>query len=96
MNWKECVRFMERYDLGDRFTWPPNLMGFDCEPDIFTISDVWGAISWVWTWPGDWILSLEPIRTFFEIEDQTALAAVPSIVIGWIIFLFLFTVVMGD
>jgi len=53
MNWKECVNLLERYDLGDRFTWPPNALGFDCEVDAFTISDVWGGISWVWTLPGD-------------------------------------------
>ena len=83
MNWKECVNLLELYDLGDRFTWPPDALGFDCDVENFTISDVWGAISWIWTWPGDWVLSQEPIKTFFEIEGATATGAIGSTLIGF-------------
>ena len=87
MNWKECVNLIESYGLGDRFTWPPKSLGFDCEPASFTISDVWGAMAWVWTWPGDWFLSQEPIKTFFEIEGTTAVGALGSAGLGWLIAL---------
>jgi len=89
MNWKECVNLLERYDLGDRFTWPPNALGFDCEVDAFTISDVWGGISWVWTLPGDYALSQEPFKTFFEIDGSAAMGTTASIVIGWVLFFVL-------
>ncbi len=89
MNWKECVGLLQRYNLGDRFTWPPDALTFDCEPDAFTISDVWGVISWVWTWPGDWVLSQEPARTFFEIEGTNAIGTTGSTFIGWLLFLII-------
>jgi hypothetical protein len=75
MDWKECAAHMEQYLPGWRFEWPPDgLEHIDCETGL-TISDVWGAASWGWTWPGDWILSQEPMRTFFEIEGTSAVGA---------------------
>ncbi len=85
MDWKECVELLQTYDLGNRFTWPPNGLSFDCNPEAITISDVWGAVSWVWTLPGDWVLSQEPARTFFEIEGSNAVGTTASIFIGWMI-----------
>ena len=88
MNWKECVNLLELYGVGDRFTWPPDAMSFDCEAD-FTISDVWGGIAWVWTLPGDYVLSQEPLRTFFEINGNQAIGTTASCIIGWLLFYFL-------
>jgi hypothetical protein len=90
MNWKDCVSQVEYFGLGDRFTWPPDLRGFDCKPDAFTISDAWGAIAWVWTLPGDWLLSQEPLKTFFEIEGTTAVGTTGSVILGFpILFVIL-------
>jgi len=86
MTWKECAGVMETYSPGWRLHWPERGWNeFDCE-EAFTVSDVWGAISWIWTWPGDWIFSQEPIRTFFEIEGTTAIGAMGSTILGWVIF----------
>lgn len=86
MNWKECVDLLYRYDLGNRNTWPPNVLGFDCDPEVFTIEDVWGAISWVWTWPGDALLNIEMVNRFFVLE-QAAVGHLSSVILGWFIFL---------
>ena len=94
MNWKECVGLLERYDLGDRFTWPPNALSFDCSKVDFTISDVSGGIAWVWTLPGDYVLSQEPLRTFFEIDGSQAVGTVSSYIIGWLLFSVLMYVMM--
>ncbi len=68
-------------------------MGFDCDNGAFTISDVWGAISWVWTLPGDWVLSQEPISTFFEIAGETAIGAIGSTLAMWaMLILFIFAI----
>ncbi|PWG16338.1 hypothetical protein DFK10_11890 [Salibaculum griseiflavum] len=89
MNWAQCAERMEDYMPGWRLMWPSDgIEFFDCEAGL-TISDVWGAISWIWTYPGDWILSQEPLRTFFEIEGQTAVGATGSTILGWLIFLIL-------
>ena len=80
---------MEVLTSGARFSWPQRGVEFiDCEPNL-TISDIWGAVSWVWTWPGDWILSQEPMRTFFEIEGGSAVGTLASTLFGWFV---LFTV----
>lgn len=68
MNWKECVKIFEEAGIRTRFEWPAQEYGgFNCHYDI-TISEVWGAIAWVWTWPGDWILRTQYINNFFELE----------------------------
>lgn len=87
MNWKDCASRLEQYYEGWRFVWPPEGWSqFDCEQGL-TISDVWGAVSWIWTWPGDWVLSQEPLRTFFEIQGTSAIGTTASTVLGWFIFL---------
>ena len=67
MNWKDCVRESELYGIRSRFEWPvgEGQSGFDCNPDAFTINDIWGAIGWIWTWPGDLLLSLPKVQSFF-------------------------------
>ncbi len=93
MNWKECARQMEAFNPGERFRWP-GLNGIDCSQD-FTISDVWGAIAWGWTWPGDWVLSQEPLRTFFEIEPPTAIGTIGSTILGFLIA-FMLLAILGS
>ncbi len=93
MNWKECVRMLEQYEPGDRFTWPDPVFGFDCDPEAFTVSDVWGVISWIWTYPGDWVLSKEPVGTFFEFEGATVVGALGSTILGWFLFVILVSLI---
>ena len=89
MNWKECIELRESLNPGARFEWPPGgLTGFDCAVPM-TISDVWGGLSWVWTWPGDYILSMEPLRTFFEIQPPGPIGTLASTFLGWVIFVVL-------
>lgn len=88
MNWKECVAVNERWSIRSRLEWPPQSDGgFNCSQQ-FTISEVTGAISWVWTWPGDWLLRREPIRSFFEVESQ-ATGHLFSTLLGWLLILLL-------
>ncbi|MCF3594186.1 hypothetical protein LZG00_09255 [Rhodobacteraceae bacterium LMO-12] len=91
MNWKECVKFNEAHGLADRFDWPvgPNLSGFDCN-EAFTFNDVWGAVAWVWNWPGDYILNSDAVKGFFEIGPETIVAGMFSI---WLPIILLF--IMG-
>lgn len=78
MNWKECARQNELYLGHSRFEWPSGgLNGFNCS-DAFTFSDIWGAISWLWTWPGDWLLRSEPLNTFMEIDPLVTGSPVSS------------------
>lgn len=95
MNWKECAALKE--DLAEgrpefiadspRFQWPSDgIAGFNCEAGV-TISDIWGMISWVWTYPGDLILSFEPVGRFFEIEGPVAIGAVGSTIFTWVILI---------
>lgn len=87
MNWKDCIHRDYLYGTGDRFTWPEaGWNGFDCNTEAFTISDVWGAVAWVWTFPGDWLLSLAPIRTFFEIDTPAAVGAWGSVALGFPVY----------
>ena len=88
MNWKAYTAQRNIFGPDDRFSWPSDgIASIDCSPG-FTISDLWGAISWVWTWPGDYLLSTEPMKTFFEIEGATAIGATGSTVFGWVIAIF--------
>jgi hypothetical protein len=83
MNWKECARLTEQHLPGSRFLWPEGgAENLDCTSGL-TISDVWGAVAWAWTWPGDWILSQEPLRTFFEIEGTSAVGTIGSNLFAW-------------
>jgi hypothetical protein len=84
LNWKECVSQGERWFAASRFEWPDKAQGgFNCS-EQFTISEVWGAISWIWTWPGDWILRSEPINSFFELSPNLTGHWV-STTLGWVI-----------
>ena len=88
VNWKECVRTNELYDFLSRFEWPvgEGKPGFDCNQD-FTINDIWGAVSWLWTWPGDYLLNLPIVKSFFEIGPETVVSSGWSTAFGWILFL---------
>ena len=90
MNWKECVRFNEQYDVRSRFEWPvgEGRSGFDCS-DAFTFNDIWGGVSWLWTWPGDYLLNLQSVKAFFELSPETVVASGWSTALGWAIFLML-------
>jgi hypothetical protein len=83
---------MEQYIPGWRFQFPPDgIEMIDCNPD-FTISDIWGLASWLWTWPGDWLLSQELLKTFFEIDGPSAIGAGASYVLPWLAFLIIVAV----
>lgn len=89
MNWRDCVVHRETSEGRSRFELPASDQGgFDCEA-AFTISDVSGGLMWATTWPGDWVLSQEPLRTFFEIEGPTAIGATGSIFLFWIAVLII-------
>lgn len=86
MNWKECLRLTEQYI--SRFEWPltdGDQMGFDCNPD-FTVNDIWGAVSWLWTWPGDYLLNMPGLKAFLELGPETIIGSGWSTVFGWVIF----------
>lgn len=71
MNWAECSRHQEWTGIKGRFDWPADgLAGFNCEPGT-TISDLGGAIAWVCTYPGDWLLRLPKVNKFFELDPLT-------------------------
>ena len=93
MNWKECVKFNEAYDFGSRFEYPKGEIGFDCN-DAFTFNDVWGFVSWIWTWPGDYLLNISEVRSFFEMEG-TVIGHTASTVLGWVL-LFVIMALAGD
>lgn len=95
MKWNECARLFEEMDLQSRFDWP-GVGGFDCQADTFTINDIWGAISWVWTWPGDYLLSLQEVQTFFDFEAKgEVIGSGWSTLIGWVIFWLVFLAIIG-
>ena len=43
------------------------MAGFNCQTRT-TISDLGGAISWLWTYPGDWVLRLPQVNKVFELD----------------------------
>ncbi|MBL9062751.1 hypothetical protein [Tabrizicola sp.] len=68
MNWAECSHHQEWTGIKGRFDWPAEgLSGFNCEPGT-TISDLGGAVAWIWTLPGDWFLRLPEVNKFFELD----------------------------
>lgn len=91
MNWAECSRHQEWTGIRDRFSWPTDgLAGFNCEPGL-TISDIGGAIAWLWTFPSDLLLRVPAINAFFELDPLTTggvwsglltLAAVLVVLVG--------------
>lgn len=85
INWKDCVALYEQYSLRSRFEWPlQESGGFNCSEEI-TISELWGVISWIWTWPGDWVLRADAMTRFFEL-DQGVTGHWVSTLLGWLIF----------
>jgi hypothetical protein len=87
MNWKDCVIINEQYGVRTRFDWPvgPGKSGFDCNENS-TFSDLWGGLSWIWTWPGDYLMNSPSWREFFEIGNELVVASNFSIAFGWIVF----------
>lgn len=97
MNWKDCVLLYEKYDIRSRFEWPvgEGRSGFDCN-SAFTFNDVWGAVSWLWTWPGDYLLNMAMVKDFFELGPEIIVASGWSTAIGWWIFLSLLAGMRGS
>ena len=86
INWKECAALYEGFNVRSRFEWPlQHTGGFNCSSEV-TISELWGGISWVWTWPGDWLLRTGPINSFFELDTNVTGHWFSSF-LGWFIFL---------
>lgn len=89
MRWDECMRVIEETGFS-RFSWPGGggINGFDCNPNI-TINDLWGVVSWIWTWPGDWILSQQEIQIFFDMEPGAVIGSWWSTALTWVILVAL-------
>lgn len=85
MDWKECVQLDEKFQIRSRFDWPvgEGRGGFDCN-DAFTFNDVWGAIAWVWTWPGDYLLNIPGVKAFFELGPETIVGSSWSGALSWL------------
>lgn len=77
MNWKDCITLLNDYRPSSRFIFPENISDFDCDRDVLTASDVGGFVSWLWTFPGDWLLSQEPFLSFFEL-NHTVVVGMPA------------------
>lgn len=84
MKWDECMHVSEALGLS-RFSWPigDGINGFDCKPLTITINDFFGVIGWVWTWPGDWLLSSPEIQTFFDMEQGVVIGSWWSTALIW-------------
>jgi hypothetical protein len=69
--WSECMRSLDAYLPGIRFQWPPD-GDFNCSSGV-TISDYWGALGWLWHYPGDLLLykisANSTLGPFFEIAS---------------------------
>lgn len=91
MNWVECAKQNEFFNIRSRFEWPvgEGKGGFDCN-ETFTFNDIWGAISWVWTWPGDWIFSHPEVQKFFEWPAETVIGSSWSTALSWLIIIVIF------
>lgn len=88
INWKECVALYESFSVRSRFEWPPqHTGGFNCYSEV-TISELWGGIAWMWTWPGDWLLRTGQINRFFELGSNIT-GHWFSTLLGWVIFFYL-------
>lgn len=86
MNWKDCVRQNELIGIRTRFEWPVGQYkgGFDCN-DSSTVNDILGGISWLWTWPGDYLLNLPEVKSFFEMSSETVVGSGWSSALTWLI-----------
>ena len=94
MKWRECVQHY--YDAGyDRYSWPPHLLGFDCNPDALTYNDFWGAVRWVVTLPTDFLLNLPKIHAFFEMEGP-AIGTNFSMLIGFLLIFIAAVAIMSS
>jgi hypothetical protein len=93
MDWKECVRQNEHLGIRTRFEWPigDGQSGFDCNT-AFTFNDVWGGISWVWTWPGDYLLNSDAVRSFFELGQETIVGSWWSTALVWLPLILLISI----
>ena len=82
MDWIECAQLGEYSGEWSRFEYSP--FGFDCAPDVTTFNDIWGAIAWHWTWPGDFVLNLPQVRSFFELGTEPIISNAWSNGLTWI------------
>lgn len=96
MNWKECVRFDEMYGIRSRFEWPvgEGKSGFDCN-DAFTFNDISGALNWIITWPGDYILNSAAARSFFEMGPEQVVGNPWSAVLGILLLIGALLIVLS-
>lgn len=92
MNWADCSKSAEAIFAQSRFSWPTTgWEGFNCETGL-TVTDVTGGIAWIWTYPGDAILRLPAINSFFELSPhQTggALSGVITLAMLWVAMIVL-------
>lgn len=92
-DWRECAQAMYTLAGRSRFSWPQEGSGgFNCSPD-FTISDLTGALRWLWTFPGDLILTIKPLHQFFEIQGP-AVGHLFSYVFGFFFFPVAFMLIL--
>ncbi|MFB9223009.1 hypothetical protein [Paracoccus cavernae] len=94
MKWAECAALSE--SLGhSRFLWPSGgITEFNCEPG-FTLSDLTGAISWIWTYPGDFILRVPSIASFLEVPSASIGGLLSSAITFGLFALIWFTVTLS-
>lgn len=94
MNWQECIESLEPYGIRSRFEWPAEgLAGFNCQDGV-TISDAWGLIAWLWTWPSDWLLRLPSVNAFFELDPLHTGGTASGILTFALIYAFLFGIAL--
>ncbi len=68
MDWVKCSKGQEVTGFKSRFDWPHDgFAGFNCESGV-TISDIGGALSWLWTFPSDWVLRIPAVAEFLELD----------------------------
>lgn len=97
MNWAECSRHQEWTGIRNRFSWPSDgLAGFNCEAGT-TVSDIWGAVAWLWTYPGDWLLRLPSVNKFLELEPLHTGGWASGLVplVAWVVIIVVAEAVMG-
>lgn len=87
MNWAECSRASESIYGWSRFDWPPNgLAGINCQDGV-TLSDITGALGWVWTYPSDYLLRLPKVNMFLELDPLHTGGTLSMVISGGIAFL---------
>lgn len=98
MKWKECARELDSAGVRDRFTWPGDVngpAGFDCNPET-TFNDFWGALSWLWTYPGDYLQNTHWVQRFFELDGTTVIGSSYSSGLSWLLLMILVAAFQRD